>query len=90
MCDWASKPHVARKKLALLLAADADPVLDERFPKRGPCLVCGTPGLDQRHRVADAVADAVLAGEGEEDVAADYELPVAAVLVAAEWKRRWS
>ena len=59
--------------------------IDRWFPKRGQCQVCGVPGMDQRHRVIDAISDAVLAGEGEEDVASDYGVPVEAVRAAAEW-----
>ena len=64
--------------------AVSDPI-DHWFPKRGPCLICGTPGADQRHRVIEAIADAVNAGDGEEDVAADYEVPVEAVLACVRW-----
>jgi hypothetical protein len=89
--DYARKPHVARVKLARAVAADADPALDEWFPKRGPCLICGTPGLDQRHRVVDAIAD-YLASEpdAEDDIAAEYEVPAAVVRAVGEWARRWA
>lgn len=85
------RPHKARTDLARLVASHADPVLDE-FPELGPvtgCGICGTPGLPQRHRMVDAIAGRVAAGEDEEDVAADYHLPVAAVLVVTDWDRRW-
>ena len=49
------------------------------FPKRGQCQLCGVPGADQRHRVIEAIADMVNAGDGEEDVARDYDVPVEAV-----------
>ena len=62
----------------------ADPI-DQWFPRRGPCQVCGTPGADQRHRRIEAVADAVAAGESEEDVAAYMEVPVEAVRECVRW-----
>lgn len=57
--------------------------LDLHFPKRGQCLICGVPGEDQRHRVVDAIAERVVAGDDEEQVAEDYGVTVAAVRVAA-------
>ena len=61
--------------------------IDRWFPKLGPCGICGTPGLDQRHRRIDAIADAVAAGEGEEDVARDMEVPLEAVRAAVRYAR---
>lgn len=61
--------------------AATDP-LDEHFPRRGQCLLCGVPGEDQRHRVVDAVADRVRAGDGEDEVAADYGITLEAVRAA--------
>lgn len=61
-----------------------DPI-DRWFPRLGPCLICGTPGADQRHRAIEATASAVNAGDGEEDVAADYGVPVEAVTACVEW-----
>ena len=55
--------------------------IDRWFPELGPCGICGT-GLDQRHRVLDAICDRVSAGEAEEDVAADYGLPSEAIYAA--------
>jgi hypothetical protein len=63
-----------------------DPI-DQWFPPRGQCRICGVPGADQRHRVIEAIADAVNAGDGEEDVAADYNVPVEAVRACLEWVR---
>jgi hypothetical protein len=66
------------------LAAD----LTAYFPRLGPCLLCGVPGEDARHRVIDAIVSRVRAGDSEETVAADYDLPVRAVYVAlasVEW-----
>ena len=61
--------------------------VDHWFPRRGPCGICGTPGADQRHRVIEAIADAVNAGDGEQDVADDYGVPVEAVRACVEWVR---
>ena len=64
-----------------------DPV-DAWFPPRGPCLVCAVPGVDQRHRVIEAIADAVKADPGsDEDIAQDYGVPVEAVTACAQWAR---
>lgn len=89
LSDWARKPHAARVRLARWLAANADPVLDAFFPKRGQCQLCGQPGLDQRHRVVDAIADRLDAGEPADEVAAGYDLPLRAVAVVAQWRQRW-
>ena len=62
-------------------------LIDQWFPKRGQCQLCGVPGADQHHRVIEAVAGAVNAGDGEEDVAADYNVPVEAVRACVEWVR---
>ena len=35
---------------------DGDPI-DQWFPRRGQCQVCGVPGADQRHRRIEAIAD---------------------------------
>jgi hypothetical protein len=53
----------------------------------GPCLICGVPGADQRHRVLDAIVDMVQAGEDPESVADDYGVPVEFVdRVVREWQ----
>ncbi len=62
----------------------AHPV-DAWFPPLGQCQLCGVPGADQRHRVIEAIADRVTAGEGDEDVAADYNVPVEAVAACVDW-----
>lgn len=65
----------------------SEPV-DRWFPRLGPCGVCGVPGADQRHRVIEAIAGAVIAEpDAEEDVAADYGVPVEAVRACVEWAR---
>ena len=56
VCDWARKPHAARLRLSLALAAHADPALDALWPHHGPCGICSVPGLGARHRVIDAIA----------------------------------
>jgi hypothetical protein len=59
--------------------------LDQLGPYRGACGLCGWP--DARHRLADSISGAILAGDSPEDVAGDY-LPggvtPAAVRVALE------
>lgn len=63
-----------------------DPI-DQWLPRRGPCGICGTPGADQRHRRIEAIADLFNAGESEEDIARDMEVPVEAVQACVEWVR---
>jgi uncharacterized protein (DUF433 family) len=87
--DWARKPHVARVKLALAVAAHADPALDAFFKPLGPCQVCGTPGLDQRHRVVDAIAEALAAGEITEEISAELDVTFEAIQAVREWAARW-
>lgn len=56
--------------------------LDLHFPRRGQCLLCGVPGVDQRHRVVDGIRERLCTGDDEEMVARDYGLSVEAVLIA--------
>lgn len=86
---WSRKPHLRRVKLALQLAAHADPSLDPWFKMRNQCQLCGTPGLPQRHRVVDAIAGCLEAGEGETDVAADMGVSLDAVMAVQAWAIRW-
>ena len=92
-CQTASmrpgRPHKARVKLATVLAGHADPSLDEWFPRLGPCGLCGTPGLDQRHRVIDAIAGQLGAGEDPEVVAVEMDRTGEAVAAVAAWAQRW-
>ena len=87
--DWTRKPHACRALLALILAAHADPSLNEHFPQRNQCLVCGVPGLPQRHRMVNAVAGHLSAGEDAETIAGELDLTAAAVLAVGEWAERW-
>lgn len=82
---WARKPHAARVKLALVLAAHTDPALDAFGPPLGPCGLCSVPGLNQRHRMVDAVAGMLDAGEDPEAAACEYQVPLPAVEVVATW-----
>lgn len=87
----ARKPHKARVRAALALAAHADPALDA-LAGLGPtsqCGVCGTPGLPQRHRIVDAIAGRLEAGEGEDDVAADYRLFPEVIEGLKDWMIKW-
>lgn len=85
--DWAKKTHVARVKLAKTLAAYADPALDAHFPARNPCGLCGR--LPQRHRVVDAIAGALAAGETEQDVMDELGVSLDAVMAVQSWANRW-
>lgn len=59
--------------------------IDHWFPRRGQCQICGVPGADQRHRRIEAIADLFGAGETEEDIAAEMEVPVEAVRECVRW-----
>ena len=83
------RPHKARERDALAVAAHSDPVLDGVLPGTGPCLLCGVKGLGSRHRVIDAVAGSMAAGDDEGTCAAEYGLSPDAVKVIAEWAGRW-
>lgn len=87
----ARKPHKARARDALALAAHTDPALDA-LAGLGPvsqCGLCGTPGLPQRHRIVDAIAGRLEAGEGEDDVAADYRLFPEVIEALKDWMLKW-
>jgi len=58
------------------------PELDRWFPPLGPCLICGVPGMDARHRVLDAISEHIAVGETPEEVAEELNLPIEAVNVA--------
>jgi uncharacterized protein (DUF433 family) len=72
-----------------VVVAHSDPALDAYFPRLGPCGLCGTPDLDQRHRVVDAIAGRLAAGEDPVEVAADYGLALDAVEAVLAWLARW-
>jgi hypothetical protein len=75
---------------ALAAAAHADPALDA-FPGLGPvspCGLCGS-GLPQRHRVVDAMAGRLEAGECPEDLAEEFGVSRGAVHAVALWMVRW-
>lgn len=55
-----------------------DDLLDLVGPFRGPCGICGGP--DARHRMADAIAGCVRAGDSPESIAEDYGVPVENVI----------
>jgi hypothetical protein len=46
--------------------------LDRRWPKAGPCWICGGP--DKRHRLWDAIVDRLDAGESERSVGNDLSV----------------
>ena len=85
----AVRPHKRRVQLALAVAAHADPVLGEHFGPATPCGVCGVAGMPQRHRMVDAIAGRLAAGEDLAEVAEDCLVPLAAVEAVSEWAKRW-
>jgi hypothetical protein len=89
LSDWARKPHAARVRLALAVAAHSDPVLGE-WPQLGPVSPCGIcTVLPQRHRIVDAMAEHMEVGETAEEVAAEFGVPVEAVGAVEQWMTRW-
>lgn len=85
----ARRPHAARVRLGRAVAAHSDPALDEFEPAYGPCGICGVPGLTQRHRIVDAIAGRLAAGEDARALARDYVVTPEAVGVVAGWMTRW-
>ena len=75
-------------KLADRKAAYADPALDAFFPMTSPCGLCGS-GLPQRHRMVDAIAGALEAGETEQDVAEELRVPLGAVKAVMAWAGKY-
>ena len=50
---------------------DLNRSLDQYFPFRGPCAICGHP--DARHRLFDAIRGRAKAGDSVEELAEDYD-----------------
>jgi len=86
---YSRRPHKARQRLALAMAAHADPALDKWFRMRNPCLICGVKGMPQRHRMVDAIAGHLEAGEYPEEIADELAVPEDAVKAVAAWAKRW-
>lgn len=86
---YSRKPHAAREKRALVVAAHADPALDASFPLLCSCGVCGVPGLPQRHRIVDAIAEHLAAGEITEEISAELDVTFEAIGAVREWMARW-
>ena len=86
---YSRKPHVRRVRLALAVAAHADPALDAFFPLLCSCGVCGVPGLPQRHRVVDSIAEQLAAGEITEEISAELDVTFEAIGAVREWMQRW-
>jgi len=84
-----ARPHRPRGRLALAVLAHADPVLDGHFTRTGQCGMCGVPGLDARHRVVDAMASRMAAGEPAPEVAEDYGASGEAAAAVQAWAARW-
>lgn len=84
--------HKVRRHDALAVAAHADAALDEHFPLTTPCLICGVPGMPQRHRVVDSIAGAIAADQGDTDADLAEESGVSAEAVRAVrlWMERWA
>ena len=94
----AGRLHAPRRYLSLALAAHADPELKRWFKPIGQCQVCGVPGLDQQHRIIDAIAGQLAApladpdddqADWHEDVAAEFGVSVAAVAAVQDWMAKW-
>lgn len=85
----ARTPHGSRRRLAVVLAAHADPALDRFFARTGQCGLCGTPGLDARHRRVDGIAGMLAAGEDPVVVAEEYGTTMGGIEAVQEWVNRW-
>jgi hypothetical protein len=99
VCGPFSEPaveHVESEQHQTLAAMsrDVDGPIPERVPDwvtpvlgpGSPCLICGVPGADQRHRVLDTIAERYRAGDSIDGLVYDYELPAEFVdRVVAEW-----
>ena len=81
---WSRRTHAARVKLA----AHSDTALDAFFPMRNPCALCRS-GLPQRHRLVDAIAGALEAGECEQDVMEELGVSLDQVMAVTAWAARW-
>jgi len=68
-------------------AAGMSGLLDVWFPCTGRCPFCDD-SLGARHRTIDTIASRVAAGDPPHRVAADYDLPIAAVEACIEVHRR--
>jgi hypothetical protein len=89
LSDWARQPHARRVRLAAAVQAHADPALDA-FPELGPVTPCAfCTHLPQRHRVVDAVAGRLPAGEDPGVIADDCGVPVDAVRAVSAWAAKW-
>lgn len=93
--DWgpsplppARKPHKVRERDALAVAAHADAALDAYWPRR-PCGICGTPNLPSRHRVVDAIASLLEAGEIPEEISAEMDVTHESIYAVQEWMAKW-
>lgn len=60
--------------------------LDVLYPYAGECWICGGP--DKRHRLADSIVGNVRAGDSPASVAADYDVPVDAVIALVDTAER--
>lgn len=56
--------------------------LDEHFPNSDQCGLCGDTDLGQRHRVIDAIAGQIRAGEHPDVVADDYGADLYGIIYA--------
>ena len=87
----ASPDASGSEALEAAVEAHADPALDAHpgLGPTSPCGLCGVPGMPQRHRVVDAIAERHAAGEALDELAEDYGVPLDAVETVAEWAKRW-
>ena len=60
-------------------------ILDEHLPLLGPCRLCCAGNLDQSHRLIDALAGRVRAGDDPAETGGDYGLGVEVVKACVWW-----
>ena len=79
----------AKDREAFILAAHSDPALAAFFGMRNQCQLCGVPGLPQRHRMVDAIAGALEAGECEGEIMAELGVSLDAVMAVTAWAAKY-
>lgn len=85
----AVRAHKGRIQLAFKVRAYADPLLDAVALPASPCGICGVPGLPQRHRVIDAIAGQLEAGEIWEEISGEMDVTMQAIDAVRAWMKRW-
>lgn len=65
---------------------DAPAAVEAAWVRRGPCGLCGY--RDARHRIWDSILSRRRGGDELDDLAQDYDVPLAAIVSLIQWWRR--